>query len=316
MTEGGVLIVSTVADVATDAVIDVLRRRGVPHYRINTEDFPFQGTFTLRFPDADAWFGGKAIAPQSVWYRRVRSPTRLPDMEVGIYDFCLRENRAAFMGGLLALDSRWMSHPAAVWQAEFKPYQLREAAAVGLTIPRTFVSNDPDEIRRAHAAFGPLVVKAVSSGTLDRGDRSFAIYTSLLTDEYLAHIEEARLAPSIYQALIPKRCDVRVTCVGDRFFAAAIDSQSDAAARIDWRRTVCPELPHSRIELPSTIETKLRALMRRLGLTFGCIDLVQTPDSDFVFLEVNPSGQWLWIDDRLELGISQAVAGWLSGETL
>ena len=59
------------------------------------------------------------------------------------------------------------------------------------------------------------------------------------------------------------------------------------------------------------VADRLKELMRLLGLTFGGIDLVLTPDGDYVFLEVNPSGQWLWLDDKLTLGISDAIASWL-----
>jgi D-alanine-D-alanine ligase-like ATP-grasp enzyme len=55
--------------------------------------------------------------------------------------------------------------------------------------------------------------------------------------------------------------------------------------------------------------------MSRLSLTYGAIDLVLTPDGRYVFLEINPNGQWLWIDEMLSLGISHSIAEWLSEGT-
>jgi glutathione synthase/RimK-type ligase-like ATP-grasp enzyme len=121
------------------------------------------------------------------------------------------------------------------------------------------------------------------------------------------------LSPAIYQALVPKRFDLRVTIVGQRIFAAAIDSQSDPAAVVDWRHTDNPRLPHHSVSLPEHVADKLLRLMDSFRLTFGAIDMIHTPDDDYVFLEVNPSGQWLWLDDMLEFGISNAVAEWLAG---
>lgn len=317
MRDASVLIVSTAADIATDAVVVALSRRGIPHLRINTEDLPFERTMSLRYPGPDNAFAVSAGdgMPRTIWYRRMRSPSRPCSMEHGIYEFCLRENRAALLGGLLALESRWMSHPAAIWQAEFKPYQLRVAERIGLQIPPTIVSNDPDAIRRMFADLGPLIVKPANSGHLSIGDQEFAIYTTRLAEEHLEHLDEARLAPSIYQKLIPKRFDIRVTCVGDeQIFAVAIHSQTDPAAAVDWRQTSNPHLPHSRVDLPTELVERLRALMRQLHLKFGCIDLIQTLEDDYVFLEVNPSGQWLWLDDQLDLGISEAIASWLEGK--
>jgi D-alanine-D-alanine ligase-like ATP-grasp enzyme len=54
--------------------------------------------------------------------------------------------------------------------------------------------------------------------------------------------------------------------------------------------------------------------MAELNLEYGALDFVLTPDGRFVFLEINPNGQWLWLDDMLSLGITTAVAEWLSGE--
>src|SRR5260370_29017944 len=124
-----VLVVSTIADVATDDVVRRLTTRGIPHYRLNTEDFPFTRTVSYR-PGTNSKgdefeFDGKSIPnPSSVWYRRLRTPSNPDGMDPGIYHFCLQENRAALVGGLLGLSARWMSHPAAVCQPEYKPFQL------------------------------------------------------------------------------------------------------------------------------------------------------------------------------------------------
>src|SRR6266404_616571 len=140
--DGHVLIISTVADMATDDVVKRLCSRGIPHSRLNTEDYPFSQTITYRPGEKEHSMlcNGQPIPrPTAVWYRRFRSPSKMQGMDEGIYDFCLQENRAAFLGSIMDLDARWMSHPAAVWQSEYKPYQLRVAARLGLTIPRTLV---------------------------------------------------------------------------------------------------------------------------------------------------------------------------------
>jgi glutathione synthase/RimK-type ligase-like ATP-grasp enzyme len=309
-----VVIITTVADVATDDVIGHLRHLDVDIVRINTEDFPFESTFSLDFeaPTAEVWVGGRRLQPRSVWYRRVRSPACPPTMDPGIYEFCLRENRAAFLGGWLAQDVRWLNHPVAVWQAEYKPYQLQVAKRAGLTVPQTLISSDPAQIRNAFERFGSLVVKPARSGHFRQGGEEFSVYTSEVTASTLDSIDDARWAPSIYQERVPKQCDVRVTYVGGQFFTAAIDSQSDPDAAVDWRKTSNAELRHCRLRLEGNVEDRLRTLMKALKLNFGCIDLVLRPDGQYVFLEVNPSGQWLWLDDQLELGISAAVADWLA----
>ena len=156
-----------------------------------------------------------------------------------------------------------------------------------------------------------MIVKPARSGHFWQDGEEYSVFTSALTAEHLDSLDDARWTPSIYQERVPKDVDVRVTFVGDKVFAAAIHSQTDPAASVDWRKTENPDLPHSRMDLPNLLIDQLRQLMTRLNLTFGCIDLVKTPDGGYVFLEVNPSGQWLWLDDQLDFGISAAVADWL-----
>lgn len=313
-----VLIVSTIADVATDDVVRRLAARGATYTRINTEDYPFGRTlsFVAGQPASSGWLDsdGRAVQlPTSIWYRRMRTPAKPEAMDSGVYDFCLHETRATLLGGLLGLTTRWMSHPAAIWSSEFKPFQLSLAARVGLPVPPTVITNDPSTIRKAFGQFGAMIAKPVRRGHITKDGRDSAIFTSQVLREHLDEIESARCSPAIYQALIPKRFDVRVTIVGRNVFAAAIDSQSDPAASIDWRLTKNPTLPHHPVILPDFLTDQLLQLMESLGLTFGAIDLVQKPDREFVFLEVNPSGQWLWLDSMLDLGISEAVAEWLTG---
>jgi glutathione synthase/RimK-type ligase-like ATP-grasp enzyme len=310
-----VLIISTVADMATDDVVKRLSARGIPHRRLNTEDYPFQRalTFLPTEQQSNLFSDSNPIPyPSSVWYRRVRIPTCPSDMESEIYDYCVQENRSLLLGSILGLQTRWMNHPSAVWQSEFKPYQLSVAVRLGIPVPRTLMTNDPDAILKAFRQFNGMVAKPVRSGHLIQNGQQFSIFTSRVLEEHLSGLEDARLSPAIYQELVPKKFDVRATVIGRRIFAAAIDSQSDDEATVDWRRTKNPNLPHYPISLPIELEKSLLELMEYLGLTFGAIDLIQKHDGSYVFLEVNPSGQWLWIDEKIESRISDSIAEWLS----
>ena len=319
-----VLIVSTKLDVATDAVVKILNDRAVRCTRWNTEDLPFDQTFTARIssrsraPSLSIECAGSVVSLEdvtSIWYRRLRVPERPRDIASGIYDFCVRESRASAIGGILLQEKRIMSPPAAIWAAEHKLLQLQVARTMGLAIPETVVTNDPAEVRAAFSRFnGQMIAKPVRSGFLDMGDEQYAVYTSQVLEEHLADVENAHWSPTIYQPLLPKQCDVRVTAVGGKLYIAEIESQKDPSALIDWRKTTDPELPHRRGSLPSAVTKRLLLTLRCLNLQFAAVDFVRTPSNEFVFLEINPNGQWLWIDDALNTGISAAVADWLSGE--
>lgn len=324
--EPHVLIVSTKLDLETDVVVRSLGKRGIWCTRLNTEDLPFEATLTTSFamrggpPSVLYCSPGVPSASldgvTSIWHRRVRVPQPPAEMGAGVYDFCLRESRAALLGALLTRFAPIMSPPKNIWAAEQKPFQLAAARASSLVTPETVISNDPAQIRAAFVRFeGKMVAKPVRTGFVDYGDEQHAIYTSQVLEEHLADLESARWSPAIYQPLIDKQSDVRVTVVGDKLFAAEIDSQQDPSARIDWRRTENSVLPHRPVELPPAVREGVHRLMSALGLLFGAIDFLRTRDGDWIFLEINPNGQWLWLDDTLDLGISNAVATWLAGES-
>lgn len=314
--ENPVLIISTTVDVSTDAVVLELERLARPFIRINTDAYPYDESVTidLHGPSATLALRTGVVVPRSVWYRRLRSPPRPDVIEPGIHRYCVGEGQALLRGLGCSAAARVMSQPDAVFRAESKIVQLEEAQAVGLRVPSSCITNDPTRARAFIDAHERSICKPLRSGWFEDDEGQWSIYTTEVTPEMTSRLDSVSLAPSIFQELVPKRCDVRVTIVGRRVFAAAIDSQSDDASKIDWRRTTNPELPHTPCELPTRVEDRLLELMARLHLEFGAIDLVRTPDDDYVFLEVNPNGQWLWIDHQLDLGITTAVARWLAVE--
>ncbi|HWW76959.1 MAG TPA: hypothetical protein VNZ44_16280 [Pyrinomonadaceae bacterium] len=321
-----ILLVSTKVDIATDYVVLKLAELGASFYRLNTEDYPLASSSTIRIADdrcAD-WRWSPDAVPRvnlsnisCVWFRRHRLP-KMPDELEGAYaEYCLRESEWFIRGAMYSRELpsagvAWMSHPAKVQAAESKIYQLSVARSLGLRIPDTLVSNDPAEVRKFFdEKGGDVIAKPLRLGYFDYGDRQAGVFTSRVEPGHLEDDLAIRLAPVIYQPLIPKLADIRVTVVGRRLFAVAIDSQSDPAATVDWRRTENEDLPHSVHQLPPRLEELCLAYVSALGLSYGAIDLVLTPEGEYVFLEINPNGQWVWMEERLGLPISDAVASWL-----
>ena len=63
--------------------------------------------------------------------------------------------------------------------------------------------------------------------------------------------------------------------------------------------------------LPDDVLDKLRQLMSILRLVYGAIDMRLTPDGEYVFLEVNPAGQWQFVEERTAQPITDALASYL-----
>lgn len=320
-----VLIVSTKVDIATDHVVLKLRDLGASLYRINTEDLPLLASSSITFSNSHtpswSWVSGSKGADlddiRSIWFRRHRLPLLPPEVAAQDAEYCLRESEWLLKGGLyskgaLARPVEWMSHPAKIQQAESKIYQLSVARSLGLAVPDTLISNDPERVRRFfREKSGEVVAKPLRLGYFDYGNRQTGVFTSRVAPDDLAEDAPLRMAPVIYQELVPKLFDIRVTVVGQKVFAAAIDSQSEPSAALDWRRTDNENLPHYAHDLPALVREACLSYMAALGLNFGALDFVLTPRNEYVFLEVNPNGQWVWIEEKLGFPISEAIATWL-----
>jgi glutathione synthase/RimK-type ligase-like ATP-grasp enzyme len=309
--EPQVLVISTAVDAGTDAVVDALHKSGASVFRLNTETFPYSNVACL---ETDSKHSSLSWLPRpgSIWYRRIRSASAPEGMLTAVHDYCCQESKAFVVGAVLAAGVPTMSDPQRIWAAENKLFQLRIAREAGLPIPETVVTNNPSRVRDAFKGWNErLVVKPLHSGYVNIDGDERAVFTSQVLDEHLPQMDSVQLCPSIYQRLVDKKFDVRVTFVGDDVFVAEIDSQSDPMAAIDWRRTVNPNLPHRDGALPPEIERSARRLMSALGLNFGALDFVVEQDGSYLFLEINPNGQWLWLEDFLGFPISERIAMWL-----
>jgi len=214
-------------------------------------------------------------------------------------------------------DRFWISPIENLRRASNKPLQLRLASKLGLPIPATITTNDPEEAWKFYISHGSKVVyKTLSDGLLASGkdpwDRQFVlgeVYTTPLENYKRTDFEEVVNCPCLFQEYIPKEIEIRVTIVKDQVFTAEIHSQESPATIYDWRRGGdLNNIIHRIHRLPSDISEKCISLVERLGLNFGAIDMILTPSGEYVFLEINPNGQYGWIEVRTGLNISEAIA--------
>jgi hypothetical protein len=226
---------------------------------------------------------------RSIWWRRpasFRIDKSVTDAKVR--RFCDAECEAFFKGVMRSLAVPIINDPFAESIAARKPYQLAMARKVGLEIPKTLMSNNPDSIRAFWAEFdGRCIYKSFTAPSWTFSE------TRELRDDDLDHLESLRHAPLIVQEKIEKGSDVRVNIFGEAVFAAAVTTHIPEAD-LDWRIDQTGHW-HGH-DLPAPIRLKLVRLLRALGLETGCIDLRQQPDGAYRFLEVNPSGQFLFAE--------------------
>ncbi|MEX0681985.1 MAG: hypothetical protein WD904_06945 [Dehalococcoidia bacterium] len=312
------MLVTTSYDVGADYVSSALSSLGVAFHRLNTDQFPSETHITFD-PQRDIVFSSGASRTTgsevtAVWYRRIAGPNLSKDLDPGIREFCERECRAFITGTVSSLTpKRWLSAPWALALAEKKPYQLRIAHEVGFRIPETRMTNDPAAVAELGSAH-KIAAKAVSSGYIQAGEGYAAIFTSEVSAADLQDLSSLSVSPVTFQELVDKVVDIRVTAVGQQLFAAEILSQTHDSSRTDWRATDDGNLEHRRHELPAQVGALCQVLVGKLGLHFAAIDLAVIQNGDYVFFELNPNGEWVWIEDQLGYPISRTIAEWLSGQ--
>jgi len=318
--ERPVLIVTEPRDIHADFVVGELRKRDVPVFRFHTEDFPAAAQISLRGAGQE-WSAEIRTPRRSVrledvraaWLRRPGDPVVDPALRPEIREFAVQQARSTLTALYALIGDRWLSHPAAIRAAADKVGQMRRAAAAGLAVPGTMISNDADrvvEFQQRNLRLGhDTAVKSLWLGdqvSYD-GSRWVPLTTKWPENVDPGQVETIRLAPAVFQEYVPKQREIRAVAIGGQVYAASVDSQSVPSARHDVRG-VARQARYEPYDLPADVGGALLAMVGGLGLRFCSADLVLTPDNQHVFLDLNPNGQWLWLEREAGLPLSSAMA--------
>ena len=310
-----VLILSSLYDFSTDEVVHRLREAGVGCVRLNREQLrEHRLTLDPSRPSLiiDGPVGRHVVNAdlRSVFYRQpvfLRDSSGIP---LSVAKQLERSQWAAFLRALSVFrDAAWMNFPAATYLAESKPYQLAVASACGMRIPDTLVTNAAATVRDRFA--GRTAIKSLDSVLLREGPDSLFTYTTFASTDALSD-DALRSAPLIAQEALVEKTDLRVTVVGDRVFAVQVLADG-AAVFGDWRLTPKSALTYEDAQLSAEDAANCLRLMRALRLSFGALDLAETPDG-VVFIEINPTGEWGWLSTP-DRSIGTAIAAWLAEPT-
>lgn len=236
-----------------------------------------------------------------VYYRKISYP------DLSEYDSELRPLMVKEIMGLLegiaeTYGIRCLSRPSFLKRAENKVVQLKLARDLGFLLPPSLITNH-DYSAQAFVISKPSIVKPVASGKLITPVGDFIIQTNIIPPNHppvqLSH------CPSYFQTYVKKDYELRITIVDSQVFAVRIDAGDD----IDWRKSYKDNTYYS-VDVPEEIKRKCFSMMKAFNLHFGAFDFIVS-NGDYYFLEVNPNGQWLWLEEELHLGISNAIIQFL-----
>ena len=307
-----ILVVSADKDVHAQALMSRLSDRGGECRLLDLSLYPVRSTLTIDFDARESrgisqWCSDVGLvdfgACRVIWWRRPQPFAIDPAIsDAESRNFAIVEAHSAFSGLWLTLDTFWINHPSRDEEAARKVYQLNLARQVGLRIPETRITNNVEEARSFVSRHGAsrTVYKAFA------GTEAAWRETRVMRPGEIEQIEDVRFAPVIFQEYIPAGVDLRITVVGERLFPAAIYS-GGTEYEVDFRM-VMSSAEFEEVMLPHEVAESLLALMQRLGLVYGAIDMRRTPEGEYVFLEINPAGQWLFVEERTGQQITEALA--------
>lgn len=304
-------------EVAWQPVAKAILAKGGTPWVVRTDRYPMDVGLTWRGPGDGAITMGDDRLPladiSAIWARREAVGLGLPEaLPANVRKASIHEARHVLQAALLDTDAFWLDPPAVYQRGRHKALQLRLAREVGLTVPATLETNDPDEARRFVQALGkPVIAKMHVDFRIDGG----AVFTNRLAPDDLEALDSLALCPMILQEDVPKAAELRVVVVGRQLFALELDhAHLSGDARTDWRR-VGSQTIHlwKPVELPEDVRDGLLALHDRLGTNYGSADLIRRPDGTYVLLENNVVGESFWFYDHVPL--ADALADLLLGNS-
>lgn len=216
---------------------------------------------------------------------------------------------SVLLGLLDLVPSCWVNHPAQNYRADQKLLQLRQAAELSFPVPRTMLTSSVAQLRRFYERVGPLVFKSLAPHDAYNGR---FVYTSPV-DVSRVTAADLRPCPALFQERVDKAADIRLTVVGDRMIGARLRTRAEE--HIDWR-VHSGETKWERWEVPRYMARFAEAMMRHFSLSFAAFDFVQDQSGKLFFLELNPNGQWLWLQVDTEQDIAGSIADLLCSNDL
>lgn len=238
----------------------------------------------------------------SIYYRKIDFPN-LDEYEPEDHVFIKKEILAFVDGIVNSFEGKVLTKPAILRNSENKVNQLMIAERLGIKQPKTSITNSSEYINKIIGE-NKWILKPMASGRIRKKDNSYEVIQTNIVDREVNEIEKC---PTYFQEYITKEYELRITVINNKIFPVKITNQD----KIDWRKSG-PSNKFEICKIPKNIEKECLKILSELKLDFGAFDYIYT-GREYIFLEVNPNGQWLWLEEELGLNISEEIVSYLKG---
>ena len=298
------LVLTNSADATADYLLSRLIEASVPFVRLDTNSALERIALSYQPSNPSLRIDGQWYGPtdfSTVWYRRPERliSDKIPDTPEGK---CVLDEWSESLDGFFAHIPRmqWMNYPSANALASRKMEQLTTAQQHGFRIPDTIVTQDSAILRRFFSKHkGEVIVKPLGRAYIERpnDECDSVIFTNPVSECDFEDLTDLARCPTLFQQTVRKVSDVRITVVDTDIHAIELTAKdANGQQRCDIRRNNMLDVTYRAISLPEDVTAAVRKLVYFYGLRFAAIDMAVAEDEQWYFFEVNPNGQWAWLD--------------------
>ena len=315
------LIITNEADIHPNPVIDLLIKKNLPYFRLNTDKLLTDYNVSYEISNDEVFFEisykDHPIKINSdqitcAWERRPMEPLATYDHfeDEKVKETILNEGDGFLRFFRYALeDIYWIGHPINERKAGSKILQKIIARKFNFSIPKTLFSNDFKKIENFNSQ--EVAIKPIAASDLNLRDKYYVFYTRKKSIEEIKKLGENSFRNNInfLEEYIKKYTEIRITVIDDLCLSAKIDSQTldKESGKIDWRQGYDHGIKFIKTEVPREIEVKCLQFLKYFDLNFGCFDFIIDENGNFHFLECNTNGQWMWLEEEADLKISEKL---------
>lgn len=315
-----ILIITHTGDnFSIEKVTEYIEKNGWEVIRFDVDLYPLQNKLSTTFQDG-RWTS-VLEAPDSkhrlddiasVWYRRAYNIGKglKDELDPKFYGSAMGEIRNTLFGFLESIDAYSLGKPSVYRRLDSKEEQLKVANKIGLKIPETCITNNPQEAKQFILKQQNVVGKMQTGFAIYEDGVESVMFTNVIEEKNLEELDSLLYCPMQFQKKIEKKKELRVTVVGRDVYAFEIDSQQFEGAKVDWRKDGINLIDKwTRTELPGEIEAKILELLDVYNVDYGAIDIIVSPDDEYYFIEINAAGEFFWLDNLTEENlISKSIA--------
>ena len=311
-----VLILTHEDDLHASSVRNYLTSKEIENFTVITErllqDYKFYfSSKTNRYALQNKNIKIEFDSSWNIWNRRIMIPDRNKGMPKDLQDLVIDECEKVWDGMLMSHEGKVVNRPQNHFYANNKLDQLKFASGndKGVFIPETIVTTNPSDLRNFYEKHeGNVCFKLQKGAVVRTTEGNKVIYTNKVTEKHLKNANLVSTHPCLFQEYIDKNFEIRIISTDGGSTGIAIHSQDSEISKVDYRRYDLKNVKYRHVDLPKSVKTFCSNMLTHYGLHFGAFDFIYSKDGRYFFLELNPNGQWLWLQEQSGYDLTKEVA--------